>query len=387
MKNSPEPISKLPGVGTSIFTRMSALAQAHGAINLSQGFPDFGCDPALVEGVHEAMLAGHNQYAPMPGLPLLRTQIALRVAAQYGHSYDPDQEITITSGATEALFAAIAAIIHPGDEVVLFEPVYDAYLPAVRLAGGTPRVLPLRPGDFRPDWDRVRDALGPRTRAILLNFPHNPSGALLGPDDIEALHALAAVHDCYFISDEVYEHIVFDGAAHLSLARYPALVPRSFVISSFGKSLHTTGWKVGYCLAPPALTAEFRKIHQFLTFSTSTPFQHAIAHYLDRHWDRVLAVGPFYARKRDHFLRQMTGSGFEALPCPATYFQLMRYDAISQADDATFAHWLATEAGVACVPLSAFYAGEAPAHIVRFCFAKEDATLEAAGARLRALGN
>lgn len=376
---------KLDHLGTTIFSVMSALAHEHQAINLSQGFPNFPCDPRLPALVHEAMLAGHNQYAPMPGLPALREQIASRVQAWYGTSYDPDREITITCGATEALFGVISTFVQPGDEVIIFEPAYDAYQPAIQANGGIPVPLALSFPDYRIDWEQVEAAITPRTRALLLNSPHNPTGSLLQQADIEAMHRLVQRHDLMLISDEVYEHIIFDEAIHHSLSRYPELAQRSVVISSFGKTLHTTGWKIGYALAPAPWTAAFRKIHQFMTFAVGTPFQHAIARYLDEFIERVTGLGAFYQQKRDLFLDLMAESRFEPLPCRGTYFQLMRYDAISDQREAEFAQWLTTEVGVAAIPVSAFYHDSQDHRVMRFCFAKDDDTLAAAAERLRVL--
>ncbi|RMG67462.1 MAG: aminotransferase class I/II-fold pyridoxal phosphate-dependent enzyme [Bacteroidetes bacterium] len=385
MKEAFSLTSKLPQTGTTIFTVMSAMAREFGAINLSQGFPDFACDPALTEAVSRAMASGHNQYAPMPGLPALREVVAQRVRAGYGATYDPDTEVTITSGATEALFCAIHTVVQPGDEVILFEPAYDAYAPAIRLAGGIPVPLPLRFPGYAYDWDRVQAHLSPRTRAIVINSPHNPTGTLLQDTDLDVLAELCDDRSVWLIGDEVYEHIVFDGQAHQSLCRRPELAARSFVVSSFGKTLHATGWKVGYCLAPAALMVEFRKIHQFVTFSTATPLQHAIAIYLREHWDKIMGLSAFYQAKRDLFLDLMAGSRFVPLPSQGTYFQLMRYESISDRSEADFARWLTQEVGVACIPVSAFYEGGDNHGVVRFCFAKEDETLRAAAHRLRGL--
>lgn len=375
--------SKLPKVGTTIFSVMSALAREHQAINLSQGFPDFNCDPRLIDWVYEAMQAGHNQYAPMPGLPTLREQVARLQQDLYGAAYDPDTEITITAGATEALAVTMGAFIHPGDEVILFEPAYDAYQPNLELHGGVAVPIPLTLPGYRIDWDRVRDHLTPRTRAILINSPHNPTGATLRPEDIEALRALVAErNDLLLISDEVYEHMVYDGRAHLSLSAYPDLAARAVVISSFGKTLHTTGWKIGYALAPAALTREFRKVHQFAVFAVATPFQHATARYLEEGETEILGLKHFYQQKRDLFLTHMQASRFEPIACEGTYFQLMRYAQLSEQDEATFAQWLTTQAGVAAIPVSAFYHDQADHQVVRFCFAKEDETLIRAAAKL-----
>lgn len=373
---------KLDHLGTTIFSVMSALAAEHQAINLSQGFPNFGCDPRLIELVHTAMLAGHNQYAPMPGLPVLREQVASLVQACYGATYDPATEITITCGATEALYGVMATFVQPGDEVIVLEPAYDAYLPAIEASGGRPVRVPLQFPDYHIDWDQVQAAITPRTKALLLNSPHNPTGAILRPVDIEALHDLVHRYPLMLIGDEVYEHMVFDGEAHLSLSAYPALAERSVVISSFGKTLHTTGWKVGYALAPAQWTAAFRKVHQFMTFSVGTPFQHAIAQYLAEARDRVLGLRDFYQQKRDTFLRLMAKSRFTPLSCRGTYFQLMGYEAISDLPEADVARWLTIEVGVAAIPVSAFYRDGTDHRVMRFCFAKDEATLAAAADKL-----
>lgn len=375
--------SKLPAVGTTIFTVMSALARKHNAINLSQGFPDFDCDSALVHMVSEAMQNGYNQYAPMPGLPRLRTLISGLQREWYDAHYEAETEITITSGATEALMCAIQAMVHPGDEVIVIEPAYDSYLPAINLSGGIPVCVPLTYPEYRVDWERIRAAISPRTRVMIVNTPHNPTGTIWDDSDLEILSGIVRDTDIILISDEVYEHIIFDGYSHQSLSRHPELRQRSMVISSFGKTLHTTGWKVGYCMAPAELSREFRKVHQFMTFSTSTPFQHAIASYLEDQLDRVLDLKIFYQQKRDLFLQLMEGSRFHPLPCKGTYFQLMTYEAISNESDAEFAQRLTREHGVAAIPVSAFYQ-KAPSHkVIRFCFAKKEATLTAATERLR----
>ena len=374
--------SKLPEVGTTIFTVMSALATEVSAINLSQGFPDFDCDPALVDAVIRHMRAGRNQYAPMQGVAALREAIAAKFETFHGRRYDPDTEVTVTSGGTEAIFDAVASVVRPGDEVIVFEPCYDSYVPAIELNGGTPIVLPLSFPDYRIDWTMVADAINPRTRMLLLNSPHNPSGAILTAGDVGALRELVDDTDLLIVSDEVYEHIIFDGAQHESMARYPDLAARSFIIGSFGKTYHVTGWKVGYAVAPAALTTEFRKVHQFVTFATSTPVQHAIADLLStQHGLRELA--PFYQAKRDLFLRLMEGSRFRPLPCRGSYFQLMDYSAISAEEDAAFAIRLTREYGVASIPTSPFLYKSPPPQVVRFCFAKKDETLERAAERLR----
>jgi methionine aminotransferase len=382
--NNLQPASKLPGVGTTIFTVMSRLAAELGAINLSQGYPDFDCDPELVDAVARHMRDGRNQYAPMQGVLPLREAIAAKYDYYYGRRYDPESEITVTSGGTEAIFDAVAAVVHAGDEAIVLEPCYDSYVPAIELSGGIPVVVSMRPPDYAIDWDDVRAAMTPRTRLLILNTPHNPTGSVLGPGDIVELTRVVSGTGVVIVSDEVYEHITFDGTRHESLARYDELAARSFVIGSFGKTYHTTGWKVGYAVAPAALTAEFRKVHQFVTFATNTPVQYAIADFLASR--RGLdALGPFYQAKRDLFLRLMTGSRFEPLPCRGSYFQLMDYSAISDEDDAAFAVRMTREHGVASIPTSPFlYRASAP-RVVRFCFAKKDETLKQAAARIRSL--
>jgi methionine transaminase len=373
--------SKLPDVGISIFAVMTQMADAHGAINLSQGFPDFDCDPELVETLARHMRAGRNQYAPMPGVPALRDALAVKFERLYGASYDPVTEITVTAGATEGIFSSITALTHPGDEVVVFEPCYDSYVPTIRLSGGTPVVITLGPPDYRIDWLEVRRALTPRTKLIILNSPHNPSGAIFERSDLDELAALLDGTSIVVISDEVYEHIVFDGARHESLARHPELRGRSLVVSSFGKTYHTTGWKVGYCVAPAPLSQELRRVHQFVTFAVNTPAQHAYAEFMKRR--DGTEVTAFYQRKRDLFLSLIEGSRFRPLIARGTYFQLLDYSAISSEPDAPFAERVLKEHGVAAIPTSAFISrGEAP-RVLRFCFAKRDETLEAAAERLR----
>lgn len=374
--------SRLPSVGTTIFTVMSRLAAERGAINLSQGFPDFDCDPALVDAVAGHMRAGRNQYAPMQGVLPLREAIAAMYEARHGRRYDPEAEITVTSGGTEALFDAIAAVLQPGDEAIVLAPCYDSYVPAIELNGGVSVVVPLAYPDYAIDWDAVRAAVTPRTRLLILNSPHNPAGAVLDAADIEALHALTEGTRIAIVGDEVYEHIIFEGAQHESMARYPALAARSFVVGSFGKTYHVTGWKVGYAVAPAAMMAEFRKVHQFVTFATSTPVQLALADFLAE--QRGLAgLAPFYQAKRDLFLRLMEGSRFRPLACRGSYFQLMDYSAITDEDDAAFAIRLTEEHGVASIPTSPFLYGTPAPRVLRFCFAKRDETLTAAAARLR----
>lgn len=372
--------SKLPAVGTTIFTVMSRLAADCGAINLSQGFPDFAADAALIDAVARHMREGRNQYAPMQGVPALRQAIAAKFLHFYGATYDPDTDITITSGGTEALFDAIAAIVRPGDEVVVIEPCYDSYVPAIELNGGTAVVARMGLGDFRVDWDDVRRAISPRTKLLILNSPHNPSGTAFRDEDIDALRRVLEGTGALVLADEVYEHIIFDGRPHLSVARYPELAARSFIVGSFGKTFHTTGWKVGYCVAPPPLTAEFRKVHQFVTFATNTPVQHALAEFT--RIDALAALAPFYQAKRDYFLSLMNGSRFKPLPCEGSYFQLMDYSEISDENDEAFAVWMTKTRGVASIPLSPFLYRQKAPRVVRFCFAKQESTLEAAAARL-----
>lgn len=378
--------SKLPDVGTTIFAVMSQKAHQSGALNLAQGFPDFECPEALRRKVEEAMAAGHNQYAPMPGLPQLRERIAEKVAALYGAEIDPDRGITVTCGATEALFTAIQATVRPGDEVIVFDPAYDSYEPAVRLAGGTCIHLPLTAPDYTIDFDRLAAALSARTRLVVINSPHNPTGAVLSAADLDRLAVLLRDSGCYLLSDEVYEHIVFDGTMHASVLAHPELRERSFAVSSFGKTYHTTGWKIGYCVAPRALTAEFRKVHQFVTFAVSTPMQHAIADFMaDPSFH--LELPAFYQARRDRFRAGLEGSAWGLLPCPGTYFQLLDYGAISDRPDTEMADWLIEEAGVASIPVSVFHADRRDDRVLRFCFAKSDATLDAAIERLAGIGS
>jgi methionine aminotransferase len=374
--------SKLPSVGTTIFTVMSKLATDLGAINLSQGFPDFDCDPELVEAVARHRRACRNQYAPMQGVPALREAIAAKYEVFYGHQYDPDTEITVTSGGTEALFDAIAAVVRPGDEVIVLEPCYDSYVPAIELSGGVPVVVTLTFPEYAIDWPALRRAITPRTRMLVINSPHNPAGAVLTAEDVLQLTDLVERTGIFVLSDEVYEHIIFDGIRHESMARHPALAACSFIVGSFGKTYHTTGWKVGYAVAPAALTAEFRKVHQFVTFATNTPVQHAIADFLADH-GRLRALAGFYQAKRDLFLRLMEGSRFRPLPCRGSYFQLMDYSAITDEQDDAFAVRLTKECGVASIPTSPFLYGATAPKVLRFCFAKKDETLRAAAERLR----
>jgi methionine aminotransferase len=376
--------SRLPQVGTTIFTVMSALAQQHGAVNLGQGFPDFQGDPALLDAVNQAMREGHNQYPPMAGVPALREAIAGKIAAIHGHSYDPASEITVTAGATQALLTAVLALVQPGDEVVVLEPCYDSYEPSITLAGARTVRVPLDPQTLHVDFDRLAAALTPRTRLLIINTPHNPSGMVWTEAERTQLRDLLRPTDILVLSDEVYEHMVFDGRPHVSVSGDPELAARSVVVSSFGKTFHVTGWKVGYVAAPAPLTAEFRKVHQFNVFTVNTPMQHGLARYLaDPAPYRDLPA--FYQRKRDLFRQGLASTRFQPLPCEGTYFQCVDYSAISDLDDVAFCRWLIEHVGVAAIPLSAFY-GEAPERrLVRFCFAKQDQTLTQALERLQTL--
>jgi len=380
--NSRTPLrSKLPSTGVSIFATMSRLALEHNAINLSQGFPDFDCAPELVETVARYMREGHNQYAPMPGVPALREALAFKIDRLYGRRYDPGTEVTVTSGATEALFATLTALVHSGDEVLLFQPAYDSYVPAIQLSGGMPVFVTLRPPDYRIDWDMVRRVITPRTRVIVINSPHNPTGMILGSEDIRELARVLEQTDAVVVSDEAYEHIVFDGASHESLSRYPAIAERAVVIGSFGKTFHTTGWKVGWAAAPRALSVEVQSIHQWVTFAVNGAIQLAYAEFITKD-PECRSVGAFYQRKRDLFLSLIAGSRFRPLPCQGTFFQMADYSAITSERDADFAMRLLTEHGVASIPPSSFLYGVDPGPILRFCFAKRDETLERAAERL-----
>ena len=366
--------SKLPAVGTTIFTVMSRLAQEHNAINLSQGFPDYDCDPALQDCVTRYMKAGHNQYPPMAGIPQLREAISAKVHALYGASYDPEHEITVTPGATYAIFTAIAAMIRPGDEVIVFEPAYDSYVPALEVQGGKAVYIGLKFPDYHINWDEVRTAITPRTRMIIINTPNNPTASVLSAADMQALEILTRDTGIVIVSDEVYEHIVFDGAAHQSAARFPGLAERSFIVSSFGKTYHVTGWKMGYCLAPRELMTEFRKVHQFNAFTCNTPVQYALADFMQQP-EHYLGLAAFYQKKRDYFRERLRESRFSLLPSNGTYFQSLRYDDVSNEKDIDFAMRLTRERGIAAIPLSAFY-HEPPGHkVLRFCFAKKEETL------------
>ena len=380
--------SRLPKVGTTIFTVMSTLAAEKNAVNLGQGFPDFNCDPALVDAVTVAMQKGLNQYPPMTGVPVLREAIASKVEALYGRRYNAASEITITAGATQAIITAILAIVHPGDEVIVLEPCYDSYVPNIELAGGVTVRVPLTPGTFRPDFDKIAAAITPKTRAILINSPHNPSGTVWSAQDMLRLQEILAPTDVLLISDEVYEHMVFDGQQHQSAASYPGLAARAFIVSSFGKTYHVTGWKVGYVAAPAALSAEFRKVHQFNVFTVNTPVQHALAAYM-ADAKPYLELAAFYQRKRDLFRAGLARTKFKLLPGEGTYFQCVDISGLAVPErnlpEAEFCLWLTSEIGVAAIPLSAFYGNGFDQHVVRFCFAKKDETLNAALQRLQAL--
>ncbi|HAX21100.1 MAG TPA: methionine aminotransferase [Hydrogenophaga sp.] len=386
--HTPALTSRLPHVGTTIFTVMSALAAETGAVNLGQGFPDFDCDPELVNAVTRAMQAGHNQYPPMPGVPALRQAMAAKMLALYGLACDPNTEITVTAGATQAILTAILAVVHPGDEVIVLEPCYDSYVPNIELAGGVAVRVPLTPGSFRPDFGAIAAAITPRTRAIIVNSPHNPSGQVWTEADMLQLQELLAPTDVLLISDEVYEHMVFDGQQHQSVARFPGLAARAFIISSFGKTYHVTGWKVGTVVAPAAMTAEFRKVHQFNVFTVNTPVQHALAAYMANPAP-YLELSAFYQRKRDLFREGLAGTRFTLLPGQGTYFQCVGIGdlAVPERDlpEGDFCQWLTREIGVAAIPLSAFYGNGFDQKVVRFCFAKKDDTLREALQRLARL--
>ena len=374
--------TKLPKVGTTIFSVMSHLAAQHKAVNLGQGFPDFEPPQALRDAVSRAMANGLNQYAPGIGTAALREQIALKTERLYGHKVSPDSDITITSGATEALFAAIAAIVRAGDEVIVFDPAYDSYEPAIDLQGARAVHIPLTVPSFSIDWQRVRDAITPKTSMILINSPHNPSGAVLSSADLEELAAIVRDTSIVVLSDEVYEHIVYDGAVHESVLRHPELAARSIVVSSFGKTFHCTGWKVGYAVAPAKLSAEFRKVHQYLTFCTFHPAQAAFAEFLASTPEHYLELPAFYQTKRDRFRDLLAPSRFKLLDVPGGYFQLVDYSAIRDEDDLAFCEWLVKEGGVAAIPLTPFYDKAPGTRLVRLCFAKSDATMDAAAERL-----
>ena len=386
---TPAVMSRLPNVGTTIFTVMSGLAVEHGAVNLGQGFPDFDCDPALIHAVTHAMTAGMNQYPPMPGVPMLRQAIAAKLSALYGGCYDPATEITVTAGATQAIITAVLAVVQPGDEVIVLEPCYDSYVPNIELAGGTVVRVGLTPGTFRPDFDKIASAITPRTRALIINSPHNPSATAWTRAAMLKLQDLRAPTEVLLISDEVYEHMVFDTAqdqarVHYSAASFPGLAARAFIVSSFGKTYHVTGWKVGYVAAPAVLMAEFRKVHQFNVFTVNTPVQHGLASYMSD-TQPYLALPAFYQRKRDLFRAGLAHSRFKLLPSEGSYFQCVDITGVSDQNEADFCKWLTIEIGVAAIPLSAFYGNNFDQRLVRFCFAKKDATLNAALVRLARL--
>lgn len=391
--HTPIPPSRLPQLGTTVFSVMSALAQRHQAVNLGQGFPDFEGDPALLEAVNTALHAGWglNQYPPMPGVPALRQAIAAKIQALYGHAYDADAEITVTAGATQAILTALLAIVHPGDEVIVLEPAYDSYAPNIALAGGVMVPVPLDPATFRPDFARIRAAITPRTRALMINSPHNPSGAVWSADELRQLAALLDGTEILLLSDEVYEHMVYDGQRHQSVSRLPELAARAFVVSSFGKTYHVTGWKVGYVAAPAPLMAEFRKVHQYNVFTVNSPMQHGLAAYMADPAP-YLGLSDFYQRKRDRFRAGLALTAFTLRPCPGSYFQCVDYASLpaplAAMDDMALCEWLTREIGVAAIPLSAFHSPGAAgrdAKVIRFCFAKRDETLDLALERLARL--
>ena len=376
--------SRLPQVGTTIFTVMSALAQEHGAVNLGQGFPDFDCDSELLDAVNTAMRSGLNQYPPMTGVPALREAVAGKIEALYGRAYDPGREITITAGATQAILTAILSIVHPGDEVIVLDPCYDSYEPNIILAGGTAVHVPLTAGSFSPDFAAIAAAITPRTRALIINSPHNPSATVWSAADMQQLASVLRPTDIVLIADEVYEHMVFDGELHQSVARHPDLAPRSIVISSFGKTYHVTGWKVGYAAAPAPLMAEFRKVHQFNVFTVNTPMQHGLAHFMAEPAHH-LGLATFYQRKRDLFRAGLGSTRLRLLPSQGSYFQCVDYSAVSDLPEEAFCRWLTSEVGVAAIPLAAFYSGGLEQKLARFCFAKKDETLNTALERLSRL--
>ncbi len=376
--------SKLPNLGTTIFTTMSALAAEHSALNLSQGFPNFEADSELLELLGEYTKRGFNQYAPMTGLPALREQLSIKTEKLYGAFYDIDHEITITSGATEAIFAAITATVSKGDEVIVFEPAYDSYLPAIDLNGGIPVYITLYYPNFEVNWDYVASKITNKTKLIIVNTPHNPTGSVFGKNDLDKLAEIIQDKNIYLIGDEVYEHIIFDGLKHHSLCSHPALQEKSFICGSFGKTFHVTGWKIGYCLAPKALSIEFRKIHQYLTFSTFTPAQYALAEYL-KNEEHYLSIPNFYQNKRDIFLKSIANSRLEFVPSQGSFFQNVCYKHITDKKDVDFAVYLTKELGVASIPISVFYHKNIDEKVLRFCFAKDEATLKKAGGILSSL--
>ncbi len=374
--------SRLPDVGTSIFAIMSGMANECGAINLSQGFPDFNIDPKIIELVHQHMLNGNNQYAPMPGVPALRNIIADVIFNTYQHRVNPDTDITITAGATQAIFAIVSAFVNPGDEVIVFDPAYDSYNPAIRLNGGIPIHINLEQPDFTIDWSYVRTKISSRTKMIMINTPHNPSGAVLKESDLKELEKIALEFNLIVLSDEVYERLIFDKVIHQSALRFPALAAQTLAVFSFGKTFHATGWKIGYVVAPEYLTREVQKAHQFMVFSVNTPVQHAFAEYM-KTAEHYLSLGDFYQRKRDFFLEHIKGSSFEPLPCGGSYFQLLSYRGISTKPDLEMAEELTKKMKIASIPISVFYQDKSDHHILRFCFAKKEETLEKACEILR----
>jgi methionine transaminase len=369
--------SKLPAAGTTIFTIMSSLANQVGAINLSQGFPDFPVSEELMHMVHENMRRGNNQYAPMPGIMALRERIAEKMESRFGAKYDPETEITITAGGTQALYTAIAALIHEGDEVIVIEPAYDSYNPAIEMAGGKAVHVHLEPPDYKISWAKVKKLITPRTKMIMINSPQNPTGSVLTEKDLQQLESIIRSTDIIILSDEVYEHIIFDGIAHQSVAKYPGLAERSMIVYSFGKTFHATGWKCGYCVGPANLMKEFRKVHQFMVFSVNTPLQYALAEYM-KNMDNYSGLESFYQEKRDYFRKLISGSAFKLLPCSGSYFQLLDYSDISKEKDTEYAIRLTKENGIASIPVSVFYNVPRDYHLLRFCFAKSNETLEKA---------
>jgi len=382
--------SRLPNVGTNIFTIMSQMAVDHNAINLGQGFPDFTPDPVLMELVNKAMHEGHNQYAPMSGIPALRAQISQKIESLYGHKYDVDHEVTVTAGATEALMSSLLSLVHPGDEVIVIEPFYDLYIPVIQLAGGVPVVVSMEAPTtenprYRVDWQRVEDSITQKTRLLVVNFPHNPTGIVMTNADLDAIERLVHKYGIFLLSDEVYEHITFDGLKHLSLSMRPALVENSIVVSSFGKTYHTTGWKMGYCTAPKAITTEIRKVHQFTVFTTSSPFQYALAQFMSNPLPYT-QLADFYEKRRDYLADGLKSTRFKPLPCDGTFFLIADYSDISDQSELEFARWLTTKHGVTTIPVSAFYQDPSDTRsnhqLVRLCFAKQDQTLDKALDRL-----
>ena len=374
--------SKLPKAGTTIFTIMSALANECGAINLSQGFPNFPVSSELIDLIHQKMKDGHNQYAPMPGILPLRERIAEKIQDLYSAKYNPETEITITSGGTQAIYTAITAIIREGDEVIVFEPAYDCYAPAIELSGGIPVSLHLKHPDFHIDWDEVKKMVNKKTRMIMINTPHNPCGSVLTAKDMHELEKITSGTNIIILSDEVYEHVIFDGHEHQSVTRYPELAEKSFAVFSFGKTYHATGWKMGYIVAPEKLMTKFRRVHQFNVFASNTPIQHALAEFMSekKHYE---GLNKFYQSKRDYFLKLMNGSRFRPLPCSGSYFQLFDYSEISNEKDTEFAKRITKEFKVASIPVSVFYKNPPEEKILRFCFAKDDETLKAAAEKLK----